>query len=255
MRTLKINNTTKVAVPDNKLAFDNIYAKKVWGDAGGGSGVGSDIIKAATTGYILELVLIKYALTSLLDSPCGGVTHSWMRVAITRIRSHIPCFHYHGVDVVDTVIQRNKQCFKNHHWAEFTTLDLSSPTISLPTNYGLILSRDALQHLPYASIAGALSTYCNAKAQYLLVGTYLDHNDNRNIKSGEYFSINLLHPPFSFPQPFEIYNETNVDNLTNKYLLLYHLPELCASKPLQAFVNTYTTPAVVTTSCTSHLRG
>ena len=47
--------------------------------------------------------------------------------------------------------------------------------------YELILSRDALQHLPYKSIAGAVNTYCSSTATFLLVGSYLDHNDHNKV--------------------------------------------------------------------------
>ena len=88
-RTIRGNN-------DVSHAFTDIYNKSIWGQSGGGSGGGSDIAYAKVTGYLLELILLRYGLDSMLDAPCGGVYDSWMAVAISRIRNSIPCFRYHG---------------------------------------------------------------------------------------------------------------------------------------------------------------
>ena len=48
----------------------------------------------------------------------------------------------------------------------FGTQDLSSWTENLPTGYDLILSRDALQHLSYYSIAGK-SSFSDPHYHYL----------------------------------------------------------------------------------------
>ena len=101
----KSNNALSIAIgldshsngsSDISHAFTNIYDKSIWGPSGGGSGGGSDTAYAKMTGYLLELVLLRYGLSSMLDAPCGGVYDSWMAVAISRIRKSIPCFRYHG---------------------------------------------------------------------------------------------------------------------------------------------------------------
>lgn len=215
----KSNNALSIAIgldshsngsSDISHAFTNIYDKSIWGPSGGGSGGGSDTAYAKMTGYLLELVLLRYGLSSMLDAPCGGVYDSWMAVAISRIRKSIPCFRYHGVDVVSSVIEKNNDRFKSLEWIKFGTQDLSSWTENLPTGYDLILSRDALQHLSYYSIAGALSKYCRTDSKFLAVGSYLDNGNNKNIKNGESFHINLRQPPFNFPAPVESIEERGV---------------------------------------------
>ena len=52
------------------------------------------------------------------------------------------------------MINKNKDKFEGLNWVKFETQDLSSWTEDLPNGYDLILSRDALQHLSYYSIAG-----------------------------------------------------------------------------------------------------
>ena len=118
-------------------------------------------------------MVFKYGLTSLLDAPCGAATNSWMKqvanslhnnvtfplsqstnntsflisiyylinntiyiIIIISQSTQIPCFRYHGVDVVEDVIRRNKMNFSTDtsspssqtsqsSWYAFSVKDLS----------------------------------------------------------------------------------------------------------------------------------
>lgn len=239
----------------NTEAFTHIYDSNVWGKEGGGSGGGSDADYARVAGYVLELILLKHGLVSLLDAPCGGVSDSWTKRALADVKKTIPCFRYHGTDVVHSVIDRNKAVFAGVDWVSFSQQDLSAWNLNLISGYDAILSRDALQHLSYSSIAGVIGKYCRSDAQYLIVGSYLEHGDNRNIESGGCFNINLLQEPFSFPQPLEAYAEKGkfsvemaaslnaasgmIDPYPTKFMLLYRLDELCRSENVIAFVSSH----------------
>jgi hypothetical protein len=232
----------------NKIAFDQIYKDRIWGDAGGGSGSGSDISMAFGAIYIIRLVLFKYGLTNLLDAPCGAVSDSWTKQFLITMKAELPCFRYHGVDVVSTVIEKNRNTLppSTYPWISFTAADISSSTGRLPDGYDMILSRDALQHLHYSAIAGALSNYCRSGAKYLLVGSYIDLVDkNKDLgEPGGCFEINLLVAPFNFPQPLEIFaekaKEANAKEIfPTKYLLLYTLTNLCQSSDLRSFIQTH----------------
>ena len=125
--------------------------------------------------------------------------------------------------------------FLGKDYAVFAEVDLSLSGQVLPLDQHLIFCRDALQHLSYGLIASTLANFCNSNAIYLLVGSYISakRNKNRNIAVGLAFSINLLAPPFDFPQPDEIYNERTKDG---KYLLLYKLSSFCASENVKLFI-------------------
>ena len=56
-------------------AFDEIYAKKLWGE-GIPSGLGSADACGVTAREILRQLLFKYNLLSMLDAPCGAVYNS-----------------------------------------------------------------------------------------------------------------------------------------------------------------------------------
>jgi hypothetical protein len=200
-----------------------------------------------------------------------------MSVTLKKIKATIPCFVYLGVDVVSSVIAKNTDTFSQEYlWMKFAEMDLStySPVVSssllrrhssstnttitylssLPSGFQLILSRDALQHLSYAAIAGALSHYCASGASYLLVGSYILNppetlsggtGKNKNIAIGETFSIDLLRAPFLFPHPLEIFPERPIGAYSDaqpenaKFLLLYNLPTLCSSQSLRGFLHIY----------------
>ena len=231
----------------NRDVFEEIYVNQVWSTAGGGSGVGSDKNFAAVTGHILRLVLFKYALKSILDAPCGAVSESWTKSALINLRQDLYCFRYHGVDIVRPIIRNNSISFaENKTWISFSISDISSNKAKLPLGYDLILSRDALQHLSYKHIANAIRNYCFNDALYLLVGSYLDTNinENKNILTGDCFPINLLLPPFSFPNPLEIFAENGKlpiellkGTIPTKYLLLFNLKDLCNAKTVLNFVH------------------
>ena len=80
-----------------------------------------------------------------------------------------------------------------------------------------------------------IRTYCNSDAKYLLVGSYVEKNENAKdfFSPVSYFSINLLIAPFNFPKPIEIYSEQTPDG---KNLLLYYLPDLCSAKTVTDFL-------------------
>mmetsp|Transcript_13029 Transcript_13029/g.13088 ORF Transcript_13029/g.13088 Transcript_13029/m.13088 type:complete len:312 (-) Transcript_13029:159-1094(-) len=240
LRGMSIQSNSSIK-PSTEDEFSYIYANQKWGRDGGGSGGGSDPEKARGTITILRTILYKYGVTRLLDAPCGAVSHSWMSLTLNHLHSDMSCFRYHGVDVVPMVIERNKDAFKDQSWASFTQMDLSNQKSSLPIGYDMILSRDALQHLPYHLIAGALDAYCRSDALYLLVGSYVGLKHNKDIgKAGGYFSINLLTPPFSFSSPVEIYSERGSSHETkSKNLLLYRLSDLCVSEELKQFLSDY----------------
>jgi hypothetical protein len=92
---LQLSNTVQTT-------FEDIYARKLWGGDGDGSGSGSRISATGGARQILELVVLKYGLTSITDSPCGAMR--WMPLALRRIGASVPCLRYTGVDVVRTVV-------------------------------------------------------------------------------------------------------------------------------------------------------
>jgi hypothetical protein len=170
----------------------------------------------------------------MLDAPCGAMV--WMPILLRRLSIETnQTFRYHGVDIVESVINASIEKFQNYskEW-QFSVLDFTQQ--ELPANYDLIFSRDALQHLSYERIVGALRMFGSAKgARYLLVGSYMVAK-NRNIKVGDCFYINLTKPPFSLTQYVEIISE-NVPDSSVKHLILYDIPNYLSKVNFDLMLN------------------
>ena len=82
---IPLHDPTSILSPTGKV-FHEIYFNFDWSTAGGGSGMGSDTGFAVVASHILKLVVYKYGITSLLDAPCGAVSESWTKKAITMIK-------------------------------------------------------------------------------------------------------------------------------------------------------------------------
>ena len=127
-----------------------------------------------------------------------------------------------GVDIVESVIAQNKVLLPT---MKFDVLDFSSQPLPVMSGKGAsaIFTRDALQHLPYQTIVGALENFARSSATYLVVGSYFTPGTNTNIGAGDYFSINLLEAPFNLPPPMDAVEEETPDK---KNLFVYRIADL-----------------------------
>jgi hypothetical protein len=155
----------------------------------------------------------------MIDAPCGAM--AWMPILLKRLSNETNrTFRYFGVDVVESVVNKSIGKFQNFsgEW-QFATIDFTRQ--QLPHGYELIFSRDALQHLPIVKVVAALRMYASTRgARYLLVGSYLN-GQNQKIKTGDYYSIKLIDPPFNLKQYVEIFDEQMPGG---KHLILYDVP-------------------------------
>ena len=227
-------------------AFSDIYDKGVW-KGGGGSGRGSDRLSSYHSKFILMELFFHYGFTSMLDAPCGAVHGSWTRDFLFGIKSVLPCFKYHGLDAVGSVIDKNIAAYADFKdWMAFGQMDLSvesSDFRSISTGLDVILCRDALQHLPTKNIAGVINNFCKSNARYLLVTSYPHNTQNKEVPQiGNYFQNNLQIKPFNFPDPLEsIYEGNHAINAKAglNYLLLYKLEDMCSSDGVKNFLAKY----------------
>lgn len=203
---------------DINKAFTDIYNTSAWSNEGGGSGAGSSLdYTLGIRTYLADLVESK-KLHNMMDIPCGSAF--WIPALLDVIRKRDPCFEYVGLDVVAPVIERNKARHWNDTMTSFFAADVS--VTKLPRRPDLILSRDALQHLPIKDAINVLENIARARPKYATLGSYM-HGVNVDIEPGLYFDINLLAPPFSLPQPLVIAQESPDPNgiYPQKYSLLY----------------------------------
>jgi hypothetical protein len=192
------------------------------GEGGGGSGDGSTVDYTKRTRLIVELLVTRYHVKTMLDAPCGAM--AWMPVVVDRLQSLDPNFSYVGADVVPTVISSNKATFYNKKGYSFEIADFGAPGAVLAAHGAeLIWCRDALQHLPFPLIINALENFSRIKsAKYLAVGSY-KRGSNFNIAAGEYFSIDLTAAPFGLDAPEDVLDEETPDG---KLMLVYGMDYL-----------------------------
>jgi hypothetical protein len=200
-------------------AFTSIYAQHSWGKDGEGSGPGSSLEFTRSARLIMELVVLRHKIIRFMDIPCGS-SHWWPPL-LQDIRKRVPSFNYLGMDVVESVIANSNTKYANDPLTNFRVADVSIEP--LPQEWDLVLSRDALQHLPLLDAINVLDNIAKSKPRFLLVGSYVEiSGGNKDIKAGDYFHINLLESPFNI----EIFDEQTPSKYPAKYLILYSREQL-----------------------------
>ncbi len=167
-----------------------------------------------------------FPLTSIVDIGCGNP--KWLTSTI------LP-FTYCGVDIVDSIIEKNILTYPN---ASFVSMDVAQEKIP---DADLILCQNTLEYLSFFTIYNALTTCKNSKASYILLSTYPEQKVNRETSTGLYRKINFQEFPFYFPTPKKLYKEQegkwlglwNVQDLNLENLLSTIFPPLTVlSKPV-----------------------
>jgi len=203
---LKFKNRKK---PTEEI-FTEIYQKRLWGNYGSRSGRGSDLIHTEKIRKYLPNILNELEITSILDIPCGDFY--WLK------KINLDSISYTGADIVNEMILYNQENYSKRN-REFIKLDIRNE--SLP-NVDLILCRDLFLHLSIADILKSIKNIKKSKSKYLLVTSNKDMNRHPDISSGGVRPINLLIPPFNFPRPIRIIDDSNIDN-SGKQLLLFSI--------------------------------
>lgn len=191
--------------------FSRIYLHNEWADPESVSGRGSTLARTTVIREALPGVLKDLGVKTILDAPCGDF--NWMREV------SLDGFRYIGVDIVPELIKCNRQRFGNRK-RKFHVLDISREEV--PTA-DLILTRDCLIHFSYENIFSTLNNFKKSRATYLLATTHVTVEENTDIPTGGWRSVNLRLPPFNFPEPLQMIEE---DPLLGKNLGLWRLADL-----------------------------
>ncbi|HKO45538.1 MAG TPA: class I SAM-dependent methyltransferase [Pyrinomonadaceae bacterium] len=191
--------------------FSKIYRDNLWGDPESVSGRGSTLARTEKIRSALPELLRSIGAQSLLDAACGDF--NWMRlVDLGDIR-------YTGVDVVNELINRNRQLYGGPG-RDFIVADV---TRDPPAQSDAILCRDCFIHLSFRDIRRTLSNFKESGSQFLLATTHVKVSKNRDVYSGGWRNINLQSAPFNFPQPLELLIE---DAELGKCLGLWQLSDI-----------------------------
>ncbi len=206
---LKFKNRKK---PTEEI-FTEIYQKRLWGNYESRSGRGSDLIHTEKIRKGLPKLLNELEVTSILDIPCGD--YYWLK------EINLDSISYTGADIVNEMIVYNQENYSKKN-REFIKLDIRNE--SLP-KVDLILCRDLFLHLSIDDIFKSIKNIKKSKSKYLLITSNKATFKHSDISSGGVRPVNLLNPPFNFPHPKRIIDDSNIDN-SNKQLLLFSIDNL-----------------------------
>lgn len=93
----------------------------------------------------------------------------------------------------------------------------------------VILCRDCLVHLSFQNIARAIARFRASGAQFLLMTTFPEWEDNGDCEDGDWRALNMTKAPFHWPPPRELIDERcdeGGDGWRDKSLGLWRLDEL-----------------------------
>ncbi len=174
--------------------FTSYYSKNHWKGGGDTTTCGSGSTEENTANIRTQLPILasKYNIESILDAPCGDF--AWFQL-ISRNEN----FRYIGGDIVQSMIENNRRQYENSY-TKFAHLNITNDRLP---DADIWLCRDCLFHLSNKDIFRALHNFINSNINYLLVTNHSDCEQNTDIPTGHYRSVNLTREPFNFPEPLE----------------------------------------------------
>lgn len=179
-----------------KAVMNQIYEQHLWGgidfDFYSGEGSHNPSIVAPYLEAVISFLKSHNSNLTVCDLGCGDF----------NIGKHLLkfCKSYIGIDIVETLIERNKTKF-NEENLDFQCLDISKE--KLP-NADCIILRQVLQHLSNEEIQSIVENIKSYK--YILLTEHLPTDafvPNKNFISGQgnrlkyHSGVDLLQPPFS----------------------------------------------------------
>jgi SAM-dependent methyltransferase len=204
----------KLKRKEPEVIFSDYYQNNKWGDKESISGPGSRLDRTQKIRDELPKFAWQFNISTVLDLPCGDF--NWMRYVEWEV-------DYTGADIVQELINSNEIKYGTGK-RQFKILNILED--ALP-KVDLILCRDCLVHFSYDDIVRALCNIQKSGSTYLLTTTMIDRKKNHNIVTGEFRSINLQKPPFNFPDPIVLLDDTYpLPSYYDKHLGLWKISEL-----------------------------
>lgn len=141
-----------------KTIWNNRYVKTQWL----GSGPGSRGIAQYYKTHVLNEMLSKYAIASIVDIGCGDMC--WVQTELFRENS-LSGIDFLGIDISDVIVEQNIKSFPDF---KFIKSDISKTQVATPAD--LVLCFDVLIHQPTLDhFESALKNILAATKSYCLV--------------------------------------------------------------------------------------
>ena len=188
-----------------KEVFTDIFSSNMWGSSESVSGKGST--KESTQGAVdaVNIIINEYKISSMLDIPCGDF--NWMK------NVNFKNINYIGADIVDKLVEDNNTKYSDDN-ISFEVLDITKD--ELPKS-DLVVVRDCFVHLPNNLILKAIKNIISSGSKYLLTTTFLEHQENSDIRIGGWHSVNINSSPFNLPRPIAIYKDKDFHSMNREY--------------------------------------
>lgn len=195
--------------------FKEIYHTNLWNSDESKSGEGSTLEATVTIRKHIPLIIEKYGIKTMLDSPCGDF--NWMKEV------PLSC-NYLGGDIVNDIVEVNQRLYAGPK-VNFQRIDLSKD--ALP-KVDLIFCKDCLQHLSDATVKLVLNNFKKSGSKYLLVTSYPKTWRNYDIYDGDYRPLNLMIAPYNFRNPLMNVHEisTQITVEPDKTMYLFEIDKL-----------------------------
>jgi hypothetical protein len=171
--------------------FERIFHSNLWGSKESVSGFGSTLAATENLRRRLPQLIDELGIGSILDVPCGDF--NWMR----HVLDARPQVDYTGFDIVPALVQRLQKEFGSE-----STRFLHRNVITDPLpRADLVVNRDFLIHMSFRDAQSAIANVKRSGSAWLLANTYRNVRENRDIVTGQWRYIDLMKPPYSFPEP------------------------------------------------------
>lgn len=197
--------------------FSEIYRNNKWGGRQSVSGPGSDSTQTRVLVEALPKLFAEREIASVLDVPCGDF--HWMQLIDFSGKEYV------GGDIVEDLVRSNQHLYGSTN-VRFRSLDLLRD--DLPSA-DVVICRDCLVHLSNRDVREALRRIIASGSKYLLTTSFVDRASNSDIATGQWRPLNLMAPPYSFPEPLEVINEGCTEmqgRYSDKSMLLWRIEQL-----------------------------
>jgi SAM-dependent methyltransferase len=199
-------------VRSSAVVFERIYRRNFWNGVESRSGPGSGPVATARVAEAIVELVRRHGVRSVLDVGCGD--GYWM--------PDLP--GYLGIDPAPSAVRAARE---RHSERGYLVGDVRDPG-PWQRPHDLVLTRDAMQHMPLHMALDALAAIRATGSAWLLASTYRG-GDNRDIKPGDYYEPDLEAKPFSLAYPAEMifdgwdYGRPGVSRDPRKHLGLWRL--------------------------------
>lgn len=189
-------------IKDNQLeVFERVYHDEGWSShqCESVSGTGSILKHTEELRSSLPEICKKYNINNILDVACGDF--NWMKEIVHKFK------FYRGADIVNDLIDSNKENYDKLENVEFITADIIEQfdLCIKGKSFDAIILKDVLVHFPDEYVNKVLSSVKTSGIKYVFITHFTDLNKNYDIPEfNGWRPQNFNLDPWNMGEPLEI---------------------------------------------------